>query len=63
MGEQSTDSAAAARQARFGKLPERVRYEDMAEDQASGPNDGAGARYNPEGSWNHFNCLAFDLGL
>lgn len=35
----------------------------MAEDQASGPNDAVDSRYHPEGSWNHFNCLAFDLGL
>lgn len=63
MGQQSMDGAAATREARFGKLPERIHYEDMVEDQASGPNDGAGTRYNPEGSWNHFNCLAFDLGL
>ncbi|MER6120849.1 hypothetical protein E6R60_15140 [Streptomyces sp. A0642] len=63
MNEQKTDSAAAARQARFGKLPARIRYEDMVEDQAAGPSGGADNRYNPEGSWNHFNCLAFDLGL
>lgn len=63
MSEEMTDSAAVARQARFGKLPERVRYEDMVEDKVASPNDGANNRYDPEGSWNHFNCLALDLGL
>lgn len=63
MSEGPMDSAAAARRARFGKLPERVRYEDMAEDQESRPHGGPESRYRPEGAWNHFNCLAFDLGL
>lgn len=63
MSEETTDSAAAARHARFGKLPERIRYEDMVEDQVTGPSDGASSRYTAEGSWNHFNCLAHDLGL
>ncbi|MFF1920939.1 hypothetical protein ACFVW8_10240 [Streptomyces sp. NPDC058221] len=63
ISEETTDSAAAARQARFGRLPERIHYEDMVQDQVAGPNDSVNNRYNPEGSWNHFNCLAFDLGL
>ncbi|MFD0026229.1 hypothetical protein [Streptomyces sp. NPDC058382] len=61
--ETMTDGAAAARHARFGKLPERIRYEDMVEDQVTSPDAGAAHRYDPEGAWNHFNCLAYDLGL
>ncbi|WP_405591169.1 hypothetical protein [Streptomyces sp. NBC_01190] len=56
-----TDGA-ATRLARFGKLPERVRHEDMVETQVA-PNDPAKSAYDPEASWNHFNCLAMDLGL
>lgn len=58
---QAADPAAAARHARFGTLPERIRYEDMTEEKAVTPQDVD--RYNPESSWNHFNCLALDLGL
>ncbi|WP_331764553.1 hypothetical protein [Streptomyces anthocyanicus] len=57
------DSAAAARQARFGRLPERVRSEDMVEETAANPDNGLNNRYNPEGSWNYYSCLALDLGL
>ncbi|MGW7265965.1 hypothetical protein [Streptomyces sp. NPDC054842] len=59
----TTDSAAAARHARFGQLPERVRYEDTVEEKAATPHDAARNTYNPEGSWNSFSCLAADLGL
>lgn len=57
------DSAAAARRARFGKLPERIRYEDMVEEKAATPNDPARHAYNPERSWMFYSCLAVDLGL
>ncbi|MFJ9908378.1 hypothetical protein ACIRVK_36895 [Streptomyces sp. NPDC101152] len=57
------DSAAAARHARFGKLPERVRYEQMVEEKPATPHDPAREAYNPEGSWMSFSCLAADLGL
>jgi hypothetical protein len=57
------DSTAAARRARFGKLPERIHYEDMVEEKAATPNDPARYAYNPEGSWMSFSCLAADLGL
>ena len=57
------DSAAAARQARFGALPERVRYEDMVEEEPVTPKGPAGAAYNAEGSWISYSCLALDLGL
>jgi len=60
--ELATDAEAAIRHARFGKLPERIRYEDMtaeAEVAPGGPGDG----YNPENSWKFYSCLALDLGL
>ena len=57
------DSAAAARHTRFGKLPERIRYEDMVEENAAMPNDPARHAYDTEGSWMSFSCLAADLGL
>ncbi|OKH98975.1 hypothetical protein A6A06_25575 [Streptomyces sp. CB02923] len=60
--EHSTDGTAAARHAKFGKLPERVPYEDMVTEKAS-PESRAQNAYSPEGSWKHFSCLALDLGL
>lgn len=62
MNEHVTEDAAAARHARFGKLPERVRYEDMVEEKETGSHGGP-TSYNPEGSWNYYSCLALDLGL
>lgn len=58
---ETLDNAAAVRHARFGKLPERIRYEEMVEEKAVTAQDDD--RYNPEASFNHFNCLALDLGL
>ncbi|MEU6824093.1 hypothetical protein ABZ921_25975 [Streptomyces atriruber] len=58
-----TVAAAAARQERFGHLPERIRFEDMTEGASttrSGTEPGA---YHPEGSWKYYSCLALDLGL
>ncbi|MBB4710307.1 hypothetical protein BJ965_000189 [Streptomyces luteogriseus] len=60
--ELSTDTAAAARHARFGKLPERVRIEDTVEGAKATPGGGKNA-YDPEGSWKYYSCLALDLGL
>ncbi|MER6077868.1 hypothetical protein [Streptomyces sp. NPDC001833] len=61
--ESATDEAAAARIARFGKLPERVQFHEMVEEKKAAPSGAEIASYNPEGSWNHFSCLALDLGL
>ncbi|MEU0601990.1 hypothetical protein ABZ484_27680 [Streptomyces sp. NPDC006393] len=61
--DRAVDVAAAARIARFGKLPERIRYEDMTEVREVSLNGGIDASYNPEGSWQYFSCLALDLGL
>ncbi|WP_238782876.1 hypothetical protein [Streptomyces monomycini] len=58
----TTDSTTAVRQARFGTLPERIPYEDMVTEQPS-PESRAQHAHHPEGSWNHFSCLALDLGL
>jgi hypothetical protein len=55
------DSAAAARHARFGSLPERIGYEDMVEEQR--PTSVTGDAYNPERSLISYSCLALDLGL
>ncbi|MET9657233.1 hypothetical protein [Streptomyces sp. NPDC006510] len=61
--ENTTDSAAAARHERFGKLPERVPYQDMVEVKPTSPKESARDAYDPEGSWMSFSCLAADLGL
>ncbi len=61
--EKATDSAAAARRTRFGKLPERIRHDEMVEEKAVAPNDPARYAYDPERSWTSFSCLAADLGL
>ncbi|GHA63862.1 hypothetical protein GCM10010345_80100 [Streptomyces canarius] len=58
----SDAAAAAVRQARFGRLPERIRFEDMTEEVEVEKGGGANS-YNPEGSWQYYSCLAFDLGL
>lgn len=65
MNEQlDTDAAAAAvRHARFGALPERIRFEDMTEEVEATHGGGANASYDPEGSWKFYSCLALDLGL
>ncbi|MEU2561528.1 hypothetical protein ABZ626_19655 [Streptomyces longispororuber] len=57
------DPHAAARHARFGVLPERVRFEDMTEEVEAGPSVGDAVSYRPEGSWKYYSCLALDLGL
>ncbi|PTM86985.1 hypothetical protein [Streptomyces sp. VMFN-G11Ma] len=58
-----TDSAAASRRARFGELPERVRFEDMVEEKPATAPDPARDAHDPEASWASFSCLALDLGL
>ncbi|MCC3773845.1 hypothetical protein [Streptomyces sp. UNOB3_S3] len=59
----TTDGAAAARRARFGKLPEPIRYEDMVEERAATASGSTCHAHDPEGSWKFFSCLAVDLGL
>ncbi|MEU2281510.1 hypothetical protein ABZ614_05970 [Streptomyces sp. NPDC013178] len=61
--ELAADTAAAvARRARYGRLPERVRLEDMTEEVQGAPGRGD-ASYDAEGSWKYYSCLALDLGL
>ncbi|MEV6833882.1 hypothetical protein AB0N17_05065 [Streptomyces sp. NPDC051133] len=55
-------AAAAARRARFGRLPERIRFEDMTQEVEAAPG-GVDTAYDPEGSWKYYSCLALDLGL
>jgi hypothetical protein len=57
------DSAAAARHARFGALPERIGFEDMVVEKSVTASDPARSAHNPESSWQTFSCLALDLGL
>lgn len=60
--ETAADAAAVARRARYGTLPERVRFEDMTE-EVEGTLGRADASYDPESSWKYYTCLALDLGL
>ncbi|MGP4012924.1 hypothetical protein [Streptomyces sp. 4N124] len=61
----TTEAAeAAVRHARFGSLPERIRFEDMTTEAEAAPADGVNASsYDPEGGWKYYSCLALDLGL
>jgi hypothetical protein len=59
----TADGAAAIRRARFGTLPQRIRYEEMTEERPATPMDPARYAYNPEESWMFYSCLAVDLGL
>ncbi|MEV6118259.1 hypothetical protein AB0L59_38770 [Streptomyces sp. NPDC052109] len=61
--ELAIDADAAARRARYGRLPERIRFEDMTEETQAVPSGGVNAAYDPEGSWKYYSCLALDLGL
>ena len=61
--EPMTDPAAAVRHARYGRLPERIHFEDMTEEVEADRSGGVAASYNPEGSWKYYSCLALDLGL
>jgi hypothetical protein len=59
-----TDSAAAAaRRARFGSLPERIRFEDMVEVAPVEGKDLTADTYSPDKSFISYSCLALDLGL
>ncbi|MFD8565712.1 hypothetical protein [Streptomyces sp. NPDC057694] len=57
------DAAAAVRSAKYGRLPERIRFEEMTEEVEADPDARTKSGYNPEGSWNYYSCLALDLGL
>ncbi|MFB8754428.1 hypothetical protein [Streptomyces nigra] len=61
--EGAMDAATAARLERFGRLPERIRIEDMIVSKVVTPAGTVVDAYNPERSWNYFSCLALDMGL
>ncbi|MEU8727206.1 MULTISPECIES: hypothetical protein [Streptomyces] len=61
--EATMDTAAAARHARFGKLPERIRYEDMTEVVPSASSGAANTSPEDVAAYRTFSCLALDLGL
>jgi hypothetical protein len=57
----NVDSAAEARRARFGALPEPVPYSAMVQEQPAAPKGGDG--YNDERAWLFHSCVALDLGI
>ncbi|WP_020140419.1 hypothetical protein [Streptomyces sp. 351MFTsu5.1] len=59
----TADADTAARQARYGSLPERIRFEDMTEEVQAAPGGGTDVSYDPAGGWKYYSCLALDLGL
>ncbi len=61
--ERTLEQAESARHARFGRLPRRIRYEDMTQEVRASGGGGAGDSYTAEGSWTYYSCLALDLGL
>lgn len=54
--EQTTETVEAARQSRFGRLPERIRPEDMVVSQPASVPDPAKDSYN-EDEWTVRYCL------
>ncbi|MEU6553241.1 hypothetical protein ABZ915_23605 [Streptomyces sp. NPDC046915] len=61
--ELAMDVAAAVRRARYGRLPERIRFEEMTEEVEAVPSGVVITSYDPEGSWKYYSCLALDVGL
>jgi hypothetical protein len=61
--ELAKDADAAIRSARFGRLPERIRFEDMTQEVEAEPSGGVNGAYDPEASFKYYSCLALDLGL
>ncbi|MET8976910.1 hypothetical protein ABZX85_14950 [Streptomyces sp. NPDC004539] len=57
----ANDNASALRHAKFGKLPERIRYDDLVEERPATPQDPARFAYDPDRRT--LACLALDLGL
>jgi hypothetical protein len=57
------DADAAARHARYGRLPGHIRFEGMTEEVEAVSSGGANAPCGPQGSWKYYSCLALDLGL
>jgi hypothetical protein len=59
----TVDSAAQDRKARFGRLPERIPFAAMAEEQRSALRNLAGDEYYAEHSWQQAPCIALDAGI
>ena len=57
------DRGQAAREARFGVLPDRVSFAEMVEEKPPLPANQAVDSYDPESLGVRFSCLAADLGL
>ena len=53
----------AAREARFGVLPDRVPFAEMVEEKQALPTNQAVDSYDPDSLGIRFSCLAADLGL
>ncbi|KAB8169639.1 hypothetical protein FH609_004850 [Streptomyces sp. 3MP-14] len=55
------DGATAARQARYGRLPDRVSHDDLVEEREGSPSGSTrGTDFTPW-QWTHTACLAIDL--
>ncbi|MEU5594980.1 hypothetical protein [Streptomyces sp. NPDC020298] len=61
--ELAMNAATAARLARYGRLPERIRFEEMTEEVEAASGGTVNTAYGPDGSWKYYSCLALDLGL
>lgn len=59
--DRNVDTAAEARRARFGTLPEPVPYSAMVEEQSVGSR--AVDDYNAERAWLFHSCVALDLAF
>jgi hypothetical protein len=59
----TAESAAQARRARFGRLPERIPFTAMVEEQRSTSSSPAGDAYYAEHSWQQAPCLVLDFGI
>ena len=57
------DRAQAAREARFGVLPNRVSFAEMVEEKPPLPANQAVDSYDPDSLGVRFSCLAADPGL
>jgi hypothetical protein len=53
--------AQAAREARFGALPDRVPFAEMVEEKQALPANQATDSYDPDSLGIRFSCLAADL--
>ncbi|MFJ3793399.1 hypothetical protein [Kitasatospora sp. NPDC090091] len=61
--EPAHDPEAEARHARYGRLPERIRFEDMTEEVEARPRGDTTGPDHPARSWTFYSCLVLDLGL